>query len=292
MITELSITSNHSCQIVCNWRWSAPPGNKHARAVASSGRIAHAAARMSLPRFHIPPEDWEPGSLALTEDEARHCTQVMRRGVGDEVAAFDGAGNWAICRITGSTRQRVELARESTGATPRPPFALTLVQAIPKAGNMELIIEKAVELGVNAIVPVMTGRTVVKLDAKEAERKRDKWQRLALEACKQCGQNWLPKIEAPTAFERVWQTLPAHDLRLIAAIQEDSRPLKAILEEPGIRGARTAMIAIGPEGDFTPEEYALARAQGCRPVSLGPIILRVETAALYCLSVLAHELRT
>jgi 16S rRNA (uracil1498-N3)-methyltransferase len=158
---------------------------------------------------------------------------------------------------------------------------------------MELIIEKAVELGVNAIVPVLTERTVVKLDTREAEKKREKWQRLVLESCKQCGQNWLPEVHLPQPFADTWDQLPAHDLRLVAALQEDAKPLKASLLHigSGARRPSSVLVAIGPEGDFTPAEYALAQAHGCLPVSLGPITLRVETAALYCLSVLAHELR-
>jgi 16S rRNA (uracil1498-N3)-methyltransferase len=249
---------------------------------------------MSVPRFHIPPERWDPHALALTGDEARHCTQVLRRTVGDEVVAFNGGGVNAQCRIASASNGRVELACENLRATPAPSVHLTLLQAIPKAGNMELIIEKAVELGVNTLVPVLTERTVVKLDAKEAARKRDKWQRLALEACKQCGQDWLPSIHVPQPFSSVWHDLPAHDLRLIAALQDDSKPLKEILgchphAERSSLG--TVLVAIGPEGDFTPAEYELARERGCLPISLGSIVLRVETAALFCLSVVSYELR-
>jgi 16S rRNA (uracil1498-N3)-methyltransferase len=133
----------------------------------------------------------------------------------------------------------------------------------------------------------------VKLDAKEAAKKREKWQRLALESCKQCGQNWIPQVLLPQSFETVWDHLPNHDLRLVAALQEDSQPLKTILLhlEPSAREPTSVLIAIGPEGDLTPSEYALARQHGCLPLSLGPITLRVETAALFCLSILAHELR-
>jgi 16S rRNA (uracil1498-N3)-methyltransferase len=250
---------------------------------------------MSLPRFHIPPECWTPATLALTDDEARHCTQVMRRGVGDDLIAFNGAGAWARCRITATSKNQVELACEALHATPPPAVGISLLQAIPKGANMDFIIEKAVELGVNAIHPVLTDRTVVKLDAKEAAKKRGKWQRLALEACKQCGQNWLPQVHTPQPFDTVWDQLPPHDLRLIAAIQDDSRPLKAITSSLftfHFSPLTSALIAIGPEGDFTPTEYALARQHRCQPVSLGHIILRVETAAMFCLSVLAHELRT
>lgn len=262
--------------------------------VVTAARVPHPPLCMSLARFYIPPDHWTSDTLALTDDEARHCTQVMRRSVGDEIMAFNGAGGWARCCITSITKGRVELACGARETTPAPAVSITLLQAIPKAGNMELIIEKAVELGANEVIPVLTERTVVKLDSKEAAKKREKWQRLAIEACKQCGQNWLPQIQAPLSFDRAWQHLPAHDLRLVAAIQEDARPLKSLLatrQAANLQPPVSALIAIGPEGDFTTAEYALARQQGCLPMSLGPIILRVETAALFCLSVLAHELR-
>lgn len=247
-----------------------------------------------MARFHIPSSAWNPDALALTDDEARHCTQVMRRGPGDDIIAFNGAGAWARCRITSAAKNRVELACVSMESNPAPSVSIALLQAIPKAGNMELIIEKAVELGVSEIIPVFTERTVVKLDGKEAAKKLEKWQRLALEACKQCGQNWLPQVHPPQSFSMAWSQLPAHDLRLVAAIQEDAKSLKTHLAARHVSTSQlpaSALIVIGPEGDFTPAEYALARQQGCLPTTLGPIILRVETAALFCLSVLNHELR-
>ncbi|MFZ4764820.1 MAG: RsmE family RNA methyltransferase [Roseimicrobium sp.] len=247
---------------------------------------------MSLPRFYIPPNHWQHEALALIDEEAHHCAGVMRRSVGDEVVAFNGAGTAAHCRISAVTKSRVELACLATAQTPPPMVTISLLQAIPKAGNMELIIEKATELGAHEVIPVFTERTVVKMDGKDATKKREKWQRLALAACKQCGQNWLPFVSLPQPFDAVWSNLPMHDFRLIAAIQEDAQPLKALLREASAEPPTSCLIAIGPEGDFTAAEYALARTQCCRPMSLGPIILRVETAALFCLSVLAHELRS
>ncbi|QIF05661.1 16S rRNA (uracil(1498)-N(3))-methyltransferase [Roseimicrobium sp. ORNL1] len=252
---------------------------------------------MGLPRFYISPNQWNLSQLALTGDEARHCAQVMRKEAGQEIVVFNGAGAWARAEITSSGKERVELRTVETGESPAPAVSITLFQSIPKGSNMDLIIEKSVELGVNAIVPVFSDRTVVRLDGKDAAKKQEKWQRLALEACKQCGQNWLPQVSVPVSFDAAWRQLPQQDLRLIAAIQEDSRSFKDTLASVGGRGQqagekiRSVLMAIGPEGDFTPEEYAAARgAHDCLPVSLGSIILRVETAAMYCLSVLRHEL--
>lgn len=247
---------------------------------------------MAAPRFHLAPAAWHsPSTLILEGDEAHHCHSVMRRGIGDEVQIFDGAGRCVRATITSSSSKRVELqAVDGTDAKSEPPAVqITLLQAIPKGSNIELIIEKAVELGVQHIYPVLTEHTVVKLKAEDAAKKQSKWQRIALEACKQCGQNWLPEVHTPMAYSQVWQQLPQHDLRLIAAILPQSESFKTVLSR-GSANPASVLIAIGPEGDFSANEYQTALEAGCQPVTLGSIILRVETAAMFCLSVLSHEL--
>jgi 16S rRNA (uracil1498-N3)-methyltransferase len=149
-------------------------------------------------------------------------------------------------------------------------------------------------LGASAVVPLLTERTVVQLGAGDAARKREKWREVAVEACKQCGQNWLPEVRLPVTLQDFFAAPDRHDLMLVASLQPDARHLKEVLagyaEEHGEERPRSALVLIGPEGDFSPEEIALALEHGCQPVTLGPIILRTETAAIYCLSVLGHEL--
>ncbi len=247
---------------------------------------------MSLPRFHLPASEWP--AVGLTGDEAKHCVQVLRRGVGDKISIFDGAGASATAEIIAASAKRVDLRVLETRQTPPPAVSIVLIQSVPKGANMELIIEKAVELGVNAIHPVLTERTVVKLDAKEALKKQEKWQRIALEACKQCGQNWLPMVHTPVSLKESLQRLPAFDLKLVAALEDDARPLKAILianSKFKIQNSKSVAVAIGPEGDFSLAEYEALRTAGFLPMSLGSIILRVETATMFSLSILSHELR-
>ena len=244
---------------------------------------------MSLARFHLPPDQWSGDTVCLMGEEAKHCSQVMRRGSGDKIVVFDGAGIHARATITSIADKRVELNLAERSQTPHPAVAISLIQAIPKGSNMELIIEKAVELGVNQIQPVFTERTIVRLDAQEGIKKQQKWQRIALEACKQCGQNWLPIVHPPCSLKNACGQLPPDCLKLIAAIQPDALPLKAILAKA--LAFNHATVCIGPEGDFSTAEYALAREHGFHPLSLGPIILRVETASLFTLSILQHELR-
>ncbi len=248
---------------------------------------------MSTPRFYIPPAQWNLDRLALEGDEAHHCLDVLRMSVGERVVVFDGGGREATCEIAATARQHVTLRHLQHAQTPPLVCEIVLGQAVPKGKNMELIIEKATELGAAAIVPLLSERTVVKYDPDEAGKKKDKWQRVAIEAAKQCGQNWVPEVSAPVSPKAFFASAPKFDLMLVGSLQPDARSLKSVLAElPAGASLRRVFVAVGPEGDFTPAEIGLAKSAGCRPITLGPIILRTETAALYCLSVLAHELFT
>ena len=244
---------------------------------------------MSSPRFHIPPAAWNLDRLALADDEAHHCTDVLRMQPGERAVVFDGLGHEATVEIATLRKGHVELRHLQHAHAPALACEIVLGQAIPKGKNMELIVEKATELGAAGIVPLLSDRTIVRIDPADAARKRDKWQRTAIEAAKQCGQNWLPEVAAPIGLKAFFDDAPKFDLMLIASLQPDARHLKIHLAELP-KPPRRVLILVGPEGDFTPAEIALAKSAGCRPITLGPIILRTETAALYCLSVLSHEL--
>ena len=242
-------------------------------------------------RFHLAPENWE--SATLDESESHHCLNVLRLEVGDRATVFDGRGREASAVIDSKSGSRVVLKISSPSKTPPPPCSITLAQAVPKGKNMDLIVQKAVELGAARVVPLLSDRTVVQLDADDIAKKREKWQAVALEACKQCGQNHLPEVAAPVSPKDFIERLDKKSLLLIASLQPDARTLKEVLADYSSQhGAlpREVTVFVGPEGDFTPAEIALAKSHGCQPISLGPIILRTETAALYSLSVLAHEL--
>jgi 16S rRNA (uracil1498-N3)-methyltransferase len=238
-------------------------------------------------RFYLP----DLRAPVLTGAEARHARQVLRLRPGDELTVFDGRGHEARCRL--GDAGRLEILHHTT--TPPLPCRVTLAQAITKK-HMDWIIQKATELGVAAIVPLVTDRTIVRT------AKPDRWREIALEACKQSGNNWLPEISPPATVADV--VTGRFDLKLIAALTPGSVPLKQAVcsrrfqpapAERALKGAGTdarVLLLIGPEGDFTPAEVARAQAAGCVPVSLGPLTLRAETAALYALSVLHHELQT
>jgi 16S rRNA (uracil1498-N3)-methyltransferase len=250
---------------------------------------------MTVHRFYLPPAQWNPDHLALDEAESHHCTDVLRLRPGQRVVVFNGEGLEVTAEISLLSKREVGLRPLFTHVTPKPAAAITLAQAVPKGKNMDLVIQKATELGAAEIVPLMSERTVVRLDRAESADKQEKWQRIAIEACKQCGQNHLPVVQRPVTLDRFFAQQSAQDLLIIAAIEPGARRLKELLAEwsalhPAKTKPASVLVLIGPEGDFTPAEIGLAKSRGCLPMSLGPIILRTETAAIYSLSTLAHEL--
>jgi 16S rRNA (uracil1498-N3)-methyltransferase len=233
-------------------------------------------------RFHLPPGCWASGEL--TGDEARHLSQVLRIRAGETIIVFDGHGRRAAAEVVDVSRDHAVL-RIGEAAWLHPPApAITLAQAVPKGKNMDLIVRKAVELGVSAIQPLVTRNTVVQ----PGDGKPDKWRRAALEACKQCGQDTLPRIGGAMDFAE-WLAAAAGEpgLKLIASLAPGAGPLREVLRAHP--GTAAVTLLIGPEGDFTAEEIRQALDAGFLPVSLGAIVLRVETAALFCLSALRYE---
>jgi 16S rRNA (uracil1498-N3)-methyltransferase len=244
-------------------------------------------------RFYVAPDALLSDSLTLAGDEAHHCLNVLRHGVGDKIVVFDGHGNEATSEIVSAGKRDAALRILHRAKSAPIACRLTLGQAVPKGKNMDLIIEKAVELGAAAVVPLLSERTVVQLDVAESSSKLEKWRTVAREACKQCGQNWLPDVATPVSPKTFLEQQRPKGLLLIASLQADSKPIKKVLADYAAQHGgppRDVTILVGPEGDFTPAEISLAKSNGCQPVTLGPIILRTETAAIYCLSVLGHEL--
>jgi 16S rRNA (uracil1498-N3)-methyltransferase len=244
---------------------------------------------MTLHRFYIPPADWNETQPVLDEAESRHAANVLRLREGEIVSVFNGTGSEVHARIRQITKRSVLLETVRVLQHPPPAARLILAQAIPKGKNLDLVLQKATELGASEIIPLITHRTVARPDAAEAADKQEKWQRIASEACKQCGQNHLPLVHPPILFETFLKAIPTTKLPLIAALDPASRSLHNILSTQPVL-PDSALILIGPEGDFTPEETAAALTAGCLPLTLGPIILRTETAAVYALSILGHEL--
>ena len=240
-------------------------------------------------RFYVAPEHWQSEAPLLTGPEAHHCRNVLRLEPGDKVVLFDGRGRELTAEISSTDSSEVRLRKLHEAQTPPLRCQITLGQAIPKGKNMDLIVQKAVEIGAAEIAPILSDRTVVRLDDESAASKQSKWQTIAIEAAKQCGQNWLPRVHVPQTMSQFFQESRRFDLQLIGSLQSDAVHLNKILAEQAER-PKSVLMLVGPEGDFTPAELSLARSHGCRPITLGPIVLRVETASIYCLSILSYEL--
>jgi 16S rRNA (uracil1498-N3)-methyltransferase len=281
-------------------------------------------------RFYISPENWNADALILTGSEAHHARHVLRMKRSDKAVLFNGQGREITAEITHLSGDEIRLRKLRERETPPSRCRITLAQAIPKGKNMELIVQKAVELGAAEIAPLISERTIIQLHGTAAGRKQAKWQQVAIEAAKQCGQNWLPYVRPPQELKEFFDALepgvspanpvagvydrrrasvgttdhreaasfsaykgPLPQLQLIGSLQPDAQHLKKVLADyTSGHSAPPAhvIIIIGPEGDLTPHELALARSHGCIPITFGPIVLRVETAAIYCLSILSYEL--
>ena len=241
-------------------------------------------------RCYLPKADFSASPLVIEGEEAHHALRVMRLRAGDECELFDGCGQAARVRVLAGHGSSMTVEVQEL-LPPMPPVAdITLALAVPKGNNMDLIVQKAVELGVSRIIPLISERTIVRLSGKDASAKADKWRRTALEACKQCGVNTLPVVEDPQAYKLFLQRSDLPALKLQCAIVPHARPLRELLETARSAGARECVLLIGPEGDFSPAEYAAGEAAGYLPTSLGPIILRVETAVFLAVAAARYAL--
>lgn len=250
---------------------------------------------MSDFRAFCTPATPEPAEILLTPDESHHLVAVNRARAGDTVVAFDGRGTEWICELSSDRKNAAVLKVRSRRTLPPLPFDITLGQALPKGTSMDAIVRKATEIGAAQIVPLESERTQVHLDGDRSDKKIEKWQTAALEAAKQCGNAFVPTVQplqnaATFIAASVGQ---AYHLKLIASLHPGAKSLKPILatfRAAHARSPRRVLWLVGPEGDFSPEEMALAQASGFEPITLGPLVLRCETAATYALSVLSYEL--
>src|SRR5262249_8756914 len=241
----------------------------------------------SMHRFYLPPESCEGDELFLTGSEAHHAMHVVRVRRGQTIVVLDGIGHELICDVQQSDRDKIRLCvtERKTAAAPR--CRITLLQAVPKGKLFEAIIQKATELGAARIVPLLSERVVIHLNKNEAVRKAAKWQSIAVEAIKQCGASWFPHVEAPMTLEEFLARKEHFDLALVGSLQPGAKHPREYLCHPN--QPKSAAIWVGPEGDFTPAELEAIKASGAHPITLGPLVLRTETAAIYCLSILNYE---
>ncbi|MBM3845552.1 MAG: 16S rRNA (uracil(1498)-N(3))-methyltransferase [Verrucomicrobia bacterium] len=245
-------------------------------------------------RFFLPPEECTGKELHLLDQEAIHAARVLRVEPGEEVSVHDGAGSIIHCRVGSVRKPQVTLQALARTTTPREPFRLTLLTAIPKGGIFEEMIPPVVELGVTDLQPLHTTLGNVRLDAETAKAKLGKWNHIAVEAMKQCGIRWLPTLHAPVTLPQALSTRPAGELALGGSLDPDApKPRQAFASACTGMGTppNTASIWIGPEGGFTDEEKQLMQRMGIQMTSFGGNILRCATAAIAGIALILQELR-
>jgi 16S rRNA (uracil1498-N3)-methyltransferase len=233
-----------------------------------------------LIRVHTDETLAEGARVALSGPAAAHVQRVLRLDAGDAITLFNGDGHDYASRIAGFGRGTVEVAVERRAAArPESPLAVTLVQGIARGERMDLTVQKATELGVAAILPVATSRSVVRLDRDSGERRLAHWRGIAIAACEQCGRARIPSVGAPLPLAERLQAPPA-GLRLLLA------PDGAVSLAQAARGATSVEVLVGPEGGLADGERESALAAGYLGCRLGPRVLRSETAAIAALAVL------
>lgn len=240
-------------------------------------------AWLSAPRCFADFEEPPTVDFPLSAEEGRHLTRVRRAGSGMPVSVLNGCGGVVTGRIQQVDRQEVRIRPLRFEQIPPPVPELTLLIGALKQAAWDELLKHAVELGVNRIIRVQCDRAVAEVKSGKAGRKRRRWTECLIEACKQSGNPWIPKLELADNVESAVNLVSDSDLQLLAGLEEEVSPLQVMLPDP--LPPRVALW-VGPEGDFTPGEQQRIRQGGAGAVSLGDRILRAETAALALLSVL------
>lgn len=237
---------------------------------------------MRLTRIFVPGPLTVGTQTELPAQAGAHLTRVLRLEAGAPLTLFNGAGGeYAATLLPGSGKQTLARVTRHDAIERESPLQVTLLQGIARGERMDLIVQKATELGVTRIVPVLTERSVVKVDAGQRERKREHWQAIAVSACEQCGRNRVPDIGAPLPLGDSLDGLPADGLRCLLAANADAALAKAAADN-----RRPLILLIGPEGGLADNERSFARANGFIDYRLGPRVMRTETAGLAALAVL------
>jgi len=237
-------------------------------------------------RVLIEPGQWDAPLVRLPRAEAHYLLHVVRAQDGERVGVFDGCGGEGVARVE-TTGGGAALRLEQREPDRRPSVDLCLLQAIPKGKRMDLLIEKTTELGVSEIVPLITERTVVRPHQARQAGRVDRWRRVCESAARQCGVSRVPAIRDIAHLPDVLREGPGAGLFVVGVLDRPAPPLRDVLRAHPRPGRITVLI--GPEGDLTAPEIALATQHGALPMSLGPLTLRVETAAIHVASAVGYE---
>lgn len=233
----------------------------------------------NTPRLHQP-EGLAPGAVVTLSDSAWRHVQALRLQRGDALTLFGGDGDEYLAELVDLTKRGAAAkVRERRGVDRESPLEVTLVQGVCTADRMDLLIQKATELGVRRIQPVVTSRTVIRLSSERQERREQHWQAVAIAACEQCGRNRIPAVAPAMKLDEFVAALPSAEAKLLLSPGGEQR----LAELPR---AGSVLVAIGPEGGLAPDERDLLVSRGFVGVRFGPRILRTETAPLAVIAAL------
>jgi 16S rRNA (uracil1498-N3)-methyltransferase len=228
-------------------------------------------------RFYCPSQNISGGKIIITDrNQVHHLKDVLRIKIKDEVIIFDDRNNEYIC-VVGKLLDKVILDIKDRHFSYTPDIKISIACAIPKKSKMDGIVDKLTQLGVDKIIPLETERVVIKLDKPKKIARQERWRKIALSASGQSQRSGIPVIEPIKKIEEVLSHSSHYDLKLIPTLNGKRKNLKDIFLEAK---PKNILVLIGPEGDFTPEEIDSAKKAGCIPVSLGDLVMRVDTAAV------------
>ena len=236
-------------------------------------------------RFFCPPSNIQNEIIEILDpDEARHITKSLRQGVGDELVVFDGSGKEYLGQIKSvDSKSGVLISIKEIIQNPVRVPDITLACAIPKKAKFDFIVEKVTELGVNRIIPILTERTIVRLEDFKKASKQKRWQTIAINAAKQCKSPFIPEVSSIMEFKEIVSILKNFDLKLLPNLEQKRTHIKEFVKESL---NKKIIILIGPEGDFSPREIDIAKKAGCLGISLGNLTLKVDTAAIISVGIL------
>lgn len=242
-------------------------------------------------RCFVDESQWDLPEIALAPEESHHLLKVLRARLGCRLGLFSGCGHSAEAELIAVQHGRalVRVFPQTRRVLPAPAISYTLVQALPKHTLMDWIVQKSVELGVAALVPLLTERVVARLAPAEAERRVARWRKIAREAARQCGVFWEPQIASLQTVDALPPLIRKMDVCFLGSLRADALPFRRAAGAVRAQAPRKLGFIIGPEGDLADAEYDACIAAGARAVSFGARVLRVETAALYAMSLLDYE---
>jgi 16S rRNA (uracil1498-N3)-methyltransferase len=235
-----------------------------------------------MPRVFVTSFPADSSFLIITGEQSRYISTVLRLKQGDTIHLFDSLGNHFSAVISKAGRGKIEVELKKPIKPPDdPPLNIILLQGVLKGQKMDLVIQKATELGVGSIVPLVTDRTVIR-----GTRRLERWRKVALEASRQCGRTSPPEVNKPREAEDYFSS--ESSLNGIIFWEEQGQGLKSLKDMKFPRSAKDIVVAVGPEGGFTEQEVEQAKEVGLVPVTLGPRILRAETAAITAVALVQH----